>query len=82
MVDTFKGSNGSSICGKSRAVCAQSATKRLPRSRDGIAITSSGDQKEDQTPKKIAYCFTQRVINKFIAKDYRDETASSDKEGG
>ena len=74
MVATLKGKTMASvICGKNRTVCAQSATKRSPRSPDGIAIMFSGDQKEDQTGQKTGFCFILPAINKFIARDLHVE---------
>src|SRR6266567_6130218 len=60
---------GCSLSGKSNEDSARSATKRSPRSADGIAITSSGDPKEDQTEPKIASFSIPPVISKFIAKE-------------
>lgn len=66
----YKENDGSSNYGRSNTVCAQSATRRSPRSRDGTAITFSGDPREGQTELKTASCFIRPVINKFIARVY------------
>ncbi|TME76008.1 MAG: MFS transporter, partial [Chloroflexi bacterium] len=48
--------------GESRTVSVLFASRRSPRLPDGIAITSFGDRKEDQTAQKTAFCFIQPVI--------------------
>src|SRR6266852_4051411 len=61
---------GCSLSGKSKEDSARSATKRSPRSQDGIAITSSGDLRGDQTEPKTVSCSIPPAISKFTAKGF------------
>src|SRR5450631_2074061 len=65
-----KGNDGSLIYGKNKTASVQSATKRLPRSRDGIAIPFNGDQQGEQTQQRTECSFTPTVINKSTARVY------------
>src|SRR6266568_3895615 len=59
-----------SSLGRNSEVSVRSATRRLPRLPDGTAITFGGDPREDQREPRTVCCFTQPVINKFIARVY------------
>ena len=48
----------------------QSVTRRSPRLRDGIAITSCGDPKGDQTAQETEFCSIRPVINKFTPREF------------
>src|SRR6266568_89790 len=77
-----RGNAGCSLFGKSKEDSARSATKRSPRLQDGTAITSSGDQKGDQTEPKTVSFSIPPAISKFTAKGFLSRSRVPSIKGG